>query len=58
MVTDYEEDMLEEEDAALLPTSPSPCCSKDERKSPKQKLEAPENKIVSKRPAKKKKDFS
>ena len=53
MVTDYEEDMLEGEDAALLPTSPSPCCSKDERKSSKQKLEAPENKIVSKRPAKK-----
>ena len=53
MVTDYEEDMFEGEDAALLPTSPSPCCSKDERKSSKRKLEAPENKRVSKRPAKK-----
>ena len=53
MVTDYKEDTFEGEDAALLPTSPSPCCSKDERKSSKRKLEAPENKRVSKRPAKK-----
>ena len=57
MVTDYKEDTFEGEDAALLPTSPWPCCSKDERRSSKRKLKAPENKRVPKCPAKKN-DFS